>query len=78
MTVLTSSVGEALLAADARLLPAKYTGPGLVPHAAHDILVTVLMVVVAIHVLGVIKHQFIMKDGLMRRMSLRRKDSRSA
>ena len=78
MTVLTSSVGEALMAVDARLLPAKYTGPAIVPHAAHDILVTVLIVVVVMHILGVIKHQFILKDGLMRRMSLRRKGNRSA
>lgn len=78
MTVLTSSVGEAFLAGDARLLPAKYTGPGVIPHAAHDILVTVLMVVAAVHILGVIKHQFILKDGLLRRMSLRRKGRRSA
>ena len=73
MTLLTSSVGDALMRADAKLLPVKYTGPSVAPHAAHDILVTVLIVVVLIHVLGVIKHQFIMKDGLMRRMSLRRK-----
>ncbi|MDO8465327.1 MAG: cytochrome b/b6 domain-containing protein [Gallionella sp.] len=78
MTFLTSSVGEALLAGDAGLLPAKYTGPSVIPHAVHDILVTVLIVVVIMHILGVIKHQFIMKDGLMRRMSLRRKGSRSA
>ena len=51
MTVLTSSVGEALMAADASLLPAKYTGPGVVPHAVHDMLVTVLIVAVAIHIL---------------------------
>ena len=73
MTVITSSVGAALLAGDASLLPAKYTGPGLVPHMVHEILVTVLIVMVAVHILGAIKHQFIMKDGLMGRMSLRRK-----
>ena len=78
MTVLTSSVGEAFLAVDASLLPAKYTGPGVIPHAVHEILVTVLIVVVVVHILGAIKHQFIMKDGLMRRMSLRRKGSRPA
>jgi len=35
-----------------------------------------MMVVVLVHILGAIKHQFIMKDGLMRRMSLRRKGRR--
>jgi cytochrome b561 len=37
-------------------------------------LVTVLIVLTVLHVLGAIKHQFIMKDGLMSRMSLRKKD----
>ena len=74
MTVVTSSVGLALLAGDASLLPAKYTGPGIVTHAVHGILMNVLIVVVVVHVLGVIKHQFVMKDGLMGRMSLRRKN----
>jgi cytochrome b561 len=74
MTLLTSSVGMALLTSNASLLPEKYTGPGVVPHEMHEILVTVLMVVVVVHILGAIKHQFIMKDGLMERMSLRKKD----
>ena len=74
MTILTSSVGMALLGGDASLLPAKYTGPGIFPHTLHEILVTVLMVVVVVHILGAIKHQFIMKDNLMKRMSLRRTD----
>lgn len=73
MTFLTSSVGLALMSGDASLLPAKYTGTGIAPHAVHKILVTVLIVVVVVHVLGAIKHQFFMKDGLMERMSLRRK-----
>jgi len=75
MTLLTSSVGEALLVVDAGLLPTKYTGPSVIPHAVHETLVTVLIVVVVIHILGAIRHQFILKDGLMRRMSLRRKSS---
>lgn len=73
MTVITSSVGVAFLEGNASLLPEKYTGPGIVPHAVHEVLVTVLMVVAAVHILGAIKHQFILKDGLMGRMSLRRK-----
>lgn len=73
MTALTSGVGSALLSGDASQLPEKYTGVGYLPHEVHEILVTVLILVVAVHVLGAIKHQFIMKDGLMERMSLRRK-----
>jgi len=73
MTALTSGVGLALLAGDASLLPTKYTGASIAPHKVHEILVTVLIVVVVVHILGAIKHQFIMKDGLMERMSLRRK-----
>lgn len=78
MTLLTSTVGMALVTNAAILLPAEYTGPSLIPHSVHEILVTVMMVVVLVHILGAIKHQFIMKDGLMRRMSLRRKGRRPA
>jgi len=71
MQVLTSDVSKALLAGDASLLPHKFDG---VPaHEVHEVLVTVLIVLVVVHVLGAVKHQFIMKDGLMERMSLRRK-----
>ena len=73
MTMVTSGVGMALLTGNASLLPSKYTGASIVPHAVHEILVTVLIVVVVVHIIGAIKHQFIMKDGLMERMSLRRK-----
>src|SRR3990167_3791960 len=78
MTLLTSTVGMALVTNAAILLPAEYTGPSVIPHSVHEILVTVMMVVVMVHILGAIKHQFIMKDGLMRRMSLRRKGRRPA
>lgn len=72
MQVVTSKVCDALRAWDASLLPAKFEG---VPaHGVHEILVTVLIVLGVVHILGAIKHQFIMKDGLMERMSLRRKD----
>jgi len=71
MTIVTSDVGKALLAGDATLLPKKFTG--VAPHTVHEVLVTVLIVLVAVHILGAIKHQFITKDGLMERMSLRRK-----
>lgn len=78
MTLLMSSVGEALVTVNPRLLPEKFTGPSIASHVTHDVLMTALMVVVAIHILGVIWHQFILKDGLMSRMSLRRKNRMSA
>lgn len=73
MTLLMSRVGEALVTVNAKLLPEKFTGPSVISHVAHDILMTVLMGVVAVHILGAAWHQFIRKDGLIRRMSLRRK-----
>jgi len=71
LTVINSDVGKALMAGDATLLPKKFTG--VFAHEVHEVLVTVLIVLVVVHVLGAIKHQFIMKDGLMERMMLRRK-----
>jgi len=71
MQVATSDVSKALMAGDAALLPQKFTG---VPaHEVHEMLVTVLIVLVVVHVLGAIKHQLIDKDNLMERMSLRKK-----
>lgn len=74
MTALTSGVGPALLKADASLLPVKYTGPAAFPHAAHEILMNVLIAAAIMHILGALMHQFILKDNLIRRMSLRRKN----
>ena len=71
MIIITSKVGSALMAGDAGLLPKKFTG--VLAHNVHEVLVSVLIVIVVVHVLGAIKHQFILKDGLMSRMSLRRK-----
>lgn len=71
MQVLTSNIGKALMAGDASLLPKKFEG---VPaHGVHEILVTVLIVVAVVHVLGALKHQFVTKDNIMARMSLRDK-----
>lgn len=71
MQVLTSDLGKALLAGDAALLPQKFTG--VIAHEVHETLVLVLIIVVVVHLLGALKHQFILKDGLMERMSLRKK-----
>jgi len=71
LTLGTSGVCDALKAWDASLLPKKFSG--IFAHNIHEMLVTVLIVLVIIHVLGAIKHQFIIKDGLMKRMSLHKK-----
>lgn len=73
VTVITSTAGRALLSGDASLLPKEGGFHGVLAHEAHETLVTVLIVLVAVHVLGAIKHQFLLKDGLMERMMLRRK-----
>jgi cytochrome b561 len=66
MQVFNSDIGKAILAGDVTLLPKKLND---VPaHLIHENLVVVLMVLVGIHVLGALKHQFVMKDGLLRRM----------
>ena len=72
LTAATSDVRNALMSWDATLLPKKFSG--VFAHDVHETLVTVLIVLVVVHVLGAIKHQFIMKDGLMERMSLRKKN----
>lgn len=74
ITVLSSDAGKALLAGDANLLPKENGYKHVFAHEVHEVLVNVLIVLVVIHVLGAIKHQFITKDGLMERMMLRRKD----
>ena len=71
--IFTSKVGAALLAGDASLLPKKDGYEHVFAHEVHEQLVTVLIVLVVVHILGAIKHQFILKDGLMSRMSLRKK-----
>ena len=70
----TSKAGAALLAGDANLLPKEHGYRGVFAHVVHEQLVNVLIALVVLHILGAIKHQFIMKDGLMSRMSLRKRD----
>ena len=72
--ILTSKAGAALLAGDANRLPKEHDFHNVFAHAVHEQLVNVLIVLVVLHVLGAIKHQFIMKDGLMQRMMLRKKN----
>jgi cytochrome b561 len=73
ITVLTSDAIKGLTAGDANLLPKEEGYEHVFAHEVHEVLVTVLIVVAALHILGAIKHQFIDKDGLMERMKLRRK-----
>jgi len=73
MTIITSDAGKALLAGDASLLPKEGGFDHVFAHEVHETMVTVLIVLVAVHLLGALKHQFIDKDGLMNRMSLRKK-----
>ncbi|MGA8862927.1 MAG: cytochrome b/b6 domain-containing protein [Gallionella sp.] len=74
MTVFTSTAGKALLAGDASLLPKEHGYHHVFAHAVHEQLVNVLIALVVLHILGAIKHQFLMKDGLMKRMTLSKKD----
>ena len=73
LTVIQSSVGKALLAQNANMLPKAHGYHGLLVHSLHGTLVNVLIAVVIIHVLGALKHQFIAKDRLLERMILRRR-----
>ncbi len=71
ITAAASGVSKALLTGNAALLPKNYDS--VAAHDVHEILVNVLIVLVVVHVLGAIMHQFIMKDSLMERMSLHKK-----
>lgn len=72
--ILTSKAGAALFAGDASLLPKEHDYDHVFAHSVHELLVTVLIVLVVVHLLGAIKHQFILKDGLLNRMSLRNRN----
>lgn len=71
MQIVTSDLYAALTAWDASLLPKKF--PGVTAHELHENLVNALIVLGVVHLLGALKHQFLDKDGIMTRMSLRRK-----
>jgi len=72
-TIFGSDAGRALLSDDAKLLPGKDAYEQVFAHSVHENMVIVLIVLVAIHVLGALKHQFIMKDGLLNRMKFHSK-----
>ena len=64
----TSDVGTAILTGNVALLPAKFEG--VFAHEVHEVLVNVLIALTALHLLGALKHQFLMKDNLIGRMWL--------
>jgi cytochrome b561 len=74
LIILNSKAGAALLAFDANLLPKEHGFKDVFSHEIHEQLVNVMIALAVIHILGAIKHQFFMKDGLMERMMLRRKN----
>ena len=45
-------------------------------HQAHEVLTTALLVLVALHVAAALKHHFVDRDGLLRRMTVGRADGR--
>ena len=72
-TLITGGAGKALLAGDASLLPKEADYENLFAREVHETLVAVLIALVVLHILGALKHQFIMKDGLLSRMWWRKK-----
>lgn len=73
VTVMSSDAARALSTGDASLLPKEGGYDAIIAHDVHEILVNLLIALVAVHVLGALKHQFVLKDGIMDRMMLRRK-----
>jgi len=80
LTVLAALAGLAL-ASSADLFGVLFRHAGSLPkdfddfaaHAVHGVLAYTLLGVVFLHVAGALQHQFILKDGIMSRMSLRGK-----
>lgn len=71
LQIVMSDLGTALWTGNVAMLPKKFEG--VWAHEVHEILVSVLLALTALHILGAVKHQFIMKDGLLSRMSLRKR-----
>lgn len=69
ITVITSDAGSALLAGNANLLPKEDGFKDVFANGVHEILVNALIALVVLHIIGALKHQFIDKDSLIRRMS---------
>jgi cytochrome b561 len=72
LTIATSDIRKSFLAHDDSLLPKKLEG--VLAHEVHSALLTVMLVLIVVHLLGALKHQFVLKDNIMDRMSLRKKN----
>ncbi len=80
LTVL-AAVGGLALAYSAGLFGVLFQHAGTLPrdfddftaHRIHGLLAYALLTVVAVHAAGALQHQFILKDGIFSRMSLREK-----
>jgi cytochrome b561 len=69
ITVAASGVIEALKKSDPSLLPDfKKVGA----RETHELFITVMLLLLALHVVAAVYHQFIVKDNLMRRIMIKR------
>lgn len=69
VTAVTSGVFEALRKHDAGMIP---DFEKLTAREFHEALVSVLLALVALHVIAALYHQFVVKDSLMRRIMIKR------
>ena len=69
-TVRGSAIGQALSAGNAALLPASLQGVTML--GVHKTLIGALVLLVSLHVLAALKHQFVNRDRLLARMGLGR------
>ena len=69
-TVRSSAIGQALSAGNAALLPASLQRVTML--GVHKTLIGVLVLLVTLHVLAALKHQFVNRDRLLARMGLGR------
>ncbi len=66
VALITTGYGEAVFARDISLVkPHK----GSIPLETHEILSTIMMIVFALHVIGVIKHKILTKENTIKRIS---------
>jgi len=79
LTVLTALAGVALsISADLSAIVFKHIGTlpkdfeDYIAHEAHGLLADLLLITILLHIAAAVYHQFILKDGLFLRMSLRK------
>ena len=69
VTVVTSGALEALKKSDPNLLP---DFEKVVAREVHELFVGLMLLLLALHIVAAIYHQFIVRDNLMRRIMIRR------